>query len=420
MRTHLLVSCATTLLLAGLVGGCGDESETSARGAGGASTGGATPGTGGATPGTGGATPGTGGATTGGSAPATGGLLPATGGATPGTGGATPGTGGATPGTGGLLPATGGAPTGGSAPATGGLLPATGGAPTGGSAPATGGLLPATGGVPTGGSSPASGGDATGGSPPATGGSGPSTPSSGCSSTAAAPTGSAIDATLTVGGLTRTYRLSVPTDAAAGEPLPLVFALNGVGGDGKGAQSAFRLETNHRAIFVYPDSILDESLGSVAWDFDRDGHDFPFFDAMIDELSSTYCVDTDRIVVLGVSSGAIMANRLGCLRGDVFRAIAPASGMSWQDSCTGDVAVMVICGATDSYNPCETDAQGEIDLWTRENGCDATTTTSPLSDLCVEYQGCSAGNPVLLCTHPGGHMWPPEASDFAWDFFLGL
>lgn len=264
----------------------------------------------------------------------------------------------------------------------------------------------------------ASGSTTTAGSTTGAGG-GSGTPSSGCSQTDV-PTGSDIDASIMVGGQQRTYRLSVPSDYVAGEPLPLVFGLNGVGGDGVGAQQAFQLEAGHRGIFVYPDSLLDEELGAVAWNFDSTGHDVQLFDALVPELTSNYCVDMDRIFVLGVSSGGIMSNKLGCFRGDVIRAVAPASAMTWDEPCQGQVGVMVICGAEDTFNPCDTDGQGEVDFWTGENSCGAESTQSSVSELCNEYQGCAAETPLLFCTHPGGHIWPTSMNDSIWNFFMGL
>jgi polyhydroxybutyrate depolymerase len=205
------------------------------------------------------------------------------------------------------------------------------------------------------------------------------------------------------------------------EPLPLVFGLNGVGGDGQGAQAAFGLEAGHRAIFIYPDSTPHPDAGrSTAWYFESDGVDVAFFDALIVELTSNYCIDMDRIFVVGISSGGIMSNMLGCFRGDVVRAIAPVSGMTWDNSCTGSVAVMVICGLQDSFNPCDTDAQGEVDFWTARNGCTSQTAPSPIWSICEEYQGCAPAGPVLICRHDGGHIWPSGGADMVMSFFMGL
>src|SRR5512141_947662 len=184
---------------------------------------------------------------------------------------------------------------------------------SGGSGPLSGGAP--SGGAGTGGTSTSSGGTRTGG----TGG---GTPSSGCSVTNP-PTGTSIDGTMTVGGQARTYRLSVPTDTKSGEPLPLVFVFNGVGGTGVQAQQWFQLETGHRAIFIYPDALPNSTTsGQIAWVFDRTGIDVAYFDALVTFLTQNYCIDNSRIFALGASSGAIMSNMLGCFRGNILRAIA--------------------------------------------------------------------------------------------------
>src|SRR5690606_13401842 len=105
-----------------------------------------------------------------------------------------------------------------------------------------------------------------------------------------------------------------------------------------------------RAIYVYPDSIYKESSGTVDWEYGGTGYDVDFFDALIVELTASYCVDMDRIFAVGVSAGGIMANMLGCFRGDVLRGIAPSSAMTWSNRCTGSVAVMVFCGEQDTFN----------------------------------------------------------------------
>src|SRR5262249_5048636 len=139
---------------------------------------------------------------------------------------------------------------------------ATSGSSSAGGGTATSGSSSAGGGTATSGSSSAGGGTATSGS--STGGSisGGSdgggtttgTPSSGCS-VSSPVTGTAIDGNMTVGTQQRTYRLSVPMDYVAGQPLPLVFVFNGVGGTGPQAQQAFQLEKGHRAIFIYPTAL---------------------------------------------------------------------------------------------------------------------------------------------------------------------
>ena len=233
------------------------------------------------------------------------------------TDGAVTGTGGAA--TGGVAQSAAGTGIGGGSISAGGN--ATGGVSSEMGGLATGGTSSGTGGLATGGTSTGTGGLATGGTSTGAGGVGSGTPSSGCSATNVA-TGAAIDATLTVGGQERTYRLSVPTDYVPAEPLPVVFGLNGVGGDGLGAQQAFALETNRRAIFVYPDGL--GAPGDTGWP-NTDGRDVAFFDAMVEFMDEHYCVDAHRIFATGHSYGGYMSNTLGCQRADALRGIAPVA-----------------------------------------------------------------------------------------------
>lgn len=232
--------------------------------------------------------------------------------------------------------ATGGAPTGGAL--SGGSSAQTGGRSSGGS-------FAQTGGKSSGGSSAQTGGKSSAGTGGA-GGSGGGSSSNGCSLTTVS-TGAGQAETITVSGTQRNYLISVPADAA-GTPLPLVFVWDGVS---RTAQNAYSMdfngiETNHHAIFVYPDS-----NNTNGWDYNNNGADVAFFDALMAEVTSNYCIDMNRIFSIGMSAGGIMSNALGCFRGNVLRAIAPSSAMYWNNTCTGDVAVMVICGTQDTFKP---------------------------------------------------------------------
>lgn len=337
-------------------------------------------------------------------------------GGTPNSGGATAsgGSGGGTGGNGASGAATGG--NGGSIGIGGAAISGNGGNVSSGGSVSSGGAATsgASGSISTGGAGGSSGGTAAG-----AGGA-----SNGCSLQTPA-TGTNIDGMLTVSGQARTYRLSVPVDYQAGEALPVVFVFNGVGGTGAQAQQFFQLEAGHRAIFVYPDALPNATTnGQIAWVFDQNGIDVAYFDALLALLEQNYCVDLGRVFALGASSGAIMSNMLGCFRGDTLRAIAPSSGMDWQQGgCKGDVAVMVICGAQDTFNPCDDAKNGgasETNVWAPQNGCTMQTSASPVSSICQAFQGCKPTEPVLFCTQPGGHGWPTSNGDFWWQFFMGL
>jgi polyhydroxybutyrate depolymerase len=360
-----------------------------------------------------------------------------TGGASGAAGHAATGAGGTT-GAGGASGAAGHSGTGGASGAAG--HSGTGGATTGGTGGAT---TNGTGGATTSGTGGATGVDA-----------GAAAPSAGCGVTGS-PTGTAQDMMLTVTGQTtvRTYRLSVPTSYSPTTPLPLLIGFHGVGGTGKQTQSSFNLESANtgggKAIFAYPDALTKvepDGTTAVDWDTTTTGVDFAFFDALVKELESKYCVDTHRIFATGISAGGIFTNFMGCWRGNVLRGIAPVASIKpWQlpkssgtKNCNGEVASMVIHGTNDPYSDYTTNGLVTLAFWIQQDGCQATTpppVTDPLTpNACVDYQGCDPGFPVVMCSHDEGHAWPVktgfscsststvcfDANIAVWNFFSAL
>jgi polyhydroxybutyrate depolymerase len=311
-----------------------------------------------------------------------------------GTGGAVSGeTGGdAAQGTGGeTTPGTGGTVTGG-----------TGGETTGG----TGGeTTPDTGGT---------GGDDVGGTGgDGTGGSAGSTSSSGCGQQPPAEVPAQVD----VSGTTGTFLVHIPAGYDPNTPTPIVFAFHGAGTSGEMFSGQFYgnlLSTlSNDFIVVHPDA-----TDGNAWDT---AADIPFFDAMLALLSSTYCVDENRVFATGHSSGGFFSNNLGCERGDVLRAIAPVSGGGpftfGGTTCTGQVAAWIAHGTNDDTVALSS-GEDSRDFWAEANGCDTSQTSVPSAAYpCVEYGGCDAGYPVRWCEYDGGHEWPDFAPQGIYDFF---
>ncbi len=232
--------------------------------------------------------------------------------------------------------------------------------------------------------------------------------SAGCGKPGAA-TGQLTGQTITVAGQTRTYALSVPTGYSGVTPLALVLVWHGANIDGSLARTLFNLESksNGAAIFVYPDG-----LAAGGWDVSSGSADFQLFEELVSSMSSSYCIDPNRIFSTGHSTGAVMTNDLGCTYGDVLRAIAPASGTppgtGGGATCTGKVGALIAHGENDPMIPL---SQGEAtrDFWIAQNGCTTQTATWAPEPACVEYQGCQPDLPVVWCVHDGGHAWPSRS-----------
>jgi polyhydroxybutyrate depolymerase len=266
--------------------------------------------------------------------------------------------------------------------------------------------------------------------------------SSGCG-VANAPAG-VQNLQLTVGTEVRTYVLSIPTNYSASTPQALVFGFHGMSGTGTMARQYFNLEvnngrgsiTNDRAIFVYPDGLANDG-GSTSWSFTTTSADMAFFDALVAQLKSSYCIDTSRIFVTGHSAGAMATNALGCYRGDVIRAIAPVAGMPPNSygrgtvTCTGSVAAWIAHGENDATVDYTTGGIASRDFWIGQNGCSTNTAQDSTTPACVDYQGCRTGLPVIWCVHDEGHNWPNtsfgcdggvcfDAGPAIWSFFSSL
>lgn len=247
--------------------------------------------------------------------------------------------------------------------------------------------------------------------PVSTGGQGGAGGSPGCGKTGV-PSGVLTGQTITVAGQPRTYVLSVPAAYTGTSPLALVFAWHGANVDGSLARNKiFNLEAtaNGAAIFVYPDG-----SGAAAWDTSPGSVDFQIFPTLLAAVSSSYCIDANRIFSTGHSTGAMMTNDLGCYYGDLLRAIAPVEGtppnLSGRAGCTGQVAAMIVHGQNDPVIPFS-QGQATRDFWLSRNGCASQTATWAPQPACLAYQGCQADLPVLWCVHDEEHAWPTLGAD---------
>jgi polyhydroxybutyrate depolymerase len=139
-----------------------------------------------------------------------------------------------------------------------------------------------------------------------------------------------------------------------------------------------------------------------------DSPELNYFDQVMAQVQTNYCVDKGRTFAAGTSSGGWLSNYLGCARGNVIRGIAADSGgMPYaHPTCTGGAAAMEFPG--DSAT--KTDAEGhEIgvsvarDLFIQLNGCNTTPTNMMFGTAsCQYYGGCSS--PVVWCDTGGAHQ----------------
>lgn len=276
------------------------------------------------------------------------------------------------------------------------------------------------------GSSNGTGGNAgVGGSP------GPTKPSSGCGNPAAFHGEKEIKVTLPAVSNTpteRSYLVLAPeaADYDTNKPLPVIFMFHGAGGT-KGfyynLQNAAGGESGKNAIFVSPQGIIIppyESYG-FGWNEECGGFDMAFFDSMLAEIASDFCVDANRVFVAGYSWGGDMANSLGCCRGDKVRGVIPTGGGEMlvdKNQCTATTSAYRLSTGDQDTSYSKPSIEGVVDFYQAAHGCKDTFTTVVPSDAagsCKVFDGCDA--PVMQCSHTGlGHTPPPQWEDDVWNF----
>ena len=172
--------------------------------------------------------------------------------------------------------------------------------------------------------------------------------------------------------------------------------------------------------------------GSYSWaDPGNKAHeirDVAFFDAIVESVAERYCVDMDRIAVVGHSLGAWMANSVACVRGGAVMASATVGGDSVITECSGPAAAMIIHNPNDNLASFA-GAERVRKLRAETNTCPWETTPGPQELNCVRHAGCPAGNAILWCPHTRDtdergnfypHQWPRDTAHVIAEFFRNI
>jgi polyhydroxybutyrate depolymerase len=278
--------------------------------------------------------------------------------------------------------------------------------------------------------------------------------------------------TISYRGIERGFWLLRPSDIDGTEPAPLILALHGGGGTGRGMctlpAGLQRLVDEQGFILVCPDGVerhWNDGRGIQSWRAHAEAiEDVGFLVQLIDEVARETPVDRRRVFSAGISNGGLMSFRLACDRPDVLAGIAAvAASMPTEADCEPGmpVSVMLINGTEDPLVPWDggdigfggerlgtVRATEEVfDLWSRLNGCEGQPQRfddpdpDPTDGTRVDrttYERCQGGSQVsLIRVKGGGHTWPgselylPEwiigrvsrdldASQAIWEFFRGL
>ena len=159
-----------------------------------------------------------------------------------------------------------------------------------------------------------------------------------------------------VNGDERVFRLTAP-DSEAGTKLPVVLAFHG-GGDAEEdfpQQNQFdQLAEQEDFIIAYVVADSDRTPAEGDWFLNtaatsEDDNDFS--EAIVDELSQTYCVDQNRLYAIGYSLGSMFTYEIACQLNHRFAAVTSFAGTMPvnPESCNlvGSMAVLHVHGKLD-------------------------------------------------------------------------
>lgn len=237
-----------------------------------------------------------------------------------------------------------------------------------------------------------------------------------------------------VNGETRSAITYVPSNYNPNQSYDLIVAFHGRTNSNADVQRYYGLEkpTAGEAIIVYPAGKY--SNGSYTWSDGGDApgelRDFEFFDVIVEEISSQYCINTYEIYAVGHSLGAWFSNSLACARGDVLKGVATLGGARTESVCSAPVAVMQWHNPNDEHAPFYT-ALTARDYYLEQNNCSGyAEDVEPYWGNCAQYEGCWDTAPTVWCPHTQDyadysgdyypHNWPKGTGEEMWAFFESI
>jgi polyhydroxybutyrate depolymerase len=229
-------------------------------------------------------------------------------------------------------------------------------------------------------------------------------------------------------GEKREYLLYVPKNYDRSRPTPLVISMHAAGLWGAAQKETSRwndLADRKGFIVVYPSGVGGKGVRVWRAEVGDDlGKDVRFISELIDTLSASYNIDSNRIYANGLSNGGGMAFALSCTLSNRIAAVgmvAAAQTLSWR-WCTDERPVPMIAfhGTADPDVPYNggpswlsprpfPNVPGWSLKWARKNRCDPNPVESTVAADVTRraYTGCADGAEVVLYTvRGGGHTWP--------------
>ena len=156
---------------------------------------------------------------------------------------------------------------------------------------------------------------------------------------------------------------------------------SGIGEQLPGRGIGERLRGNNDELSLRVWNISGQTDGNLA-------DDVGFVEALIDELSATYNVDSSRIYAVGGSMGGMFSFELACQLPDTFAAVAAMSGSmtpitSNQCELARPIPILQIHSTDDPLVPYQS-AMNTIEFWVESNQTNTTPTVQVVSSADTE------------------------------------
>jgi polyhydroxybutyrate depolymerase len=214
-----------------------------------------------------------------------------------------------------------------------------------------------------------------------------------------------------------------PSKQPPGQRSPLLFAFHWHGGTMQEAADGMQFQRLWpEAIVVYMQGlrtrIYVDPLGfHTGWQQEPGqfgDRDLKFFDQVLAAIRMKFSVDDDRIYATGFSNGGIFSYLLWGTRGQIFAAFAPVAAQKFPAvQLTIPRPVLHIAGEHDNVVPFK-EQLDSIHIARQLDG--AGGEGNACGEYCTSYLSPSE-TPVMTYLHPGGHVYPPGASERIVKFF---
>lgn len=250
--------------------------------------------------------------------------------------------------------------------------------------------------------------------------------------------------TLRVGNLSRTY---FSERGGHNEPLPLIIALHGSGSTGSllaRDTGLTELAENAGYMVAYPNG-TGLTIDARTWNSGKccgyaqmhQVDDIGFIRALVNKLVAERLADKDRVYVVGLSNGGMLAYRLAAEAPDLFKAVAVVAGVMDVPAETIKKAmpVMHVHGTEDPLLPYKGGVGAKatsqtpmmsvadtIHTWIKANSADPTPAMTEIPDTAKDdtsvrqFTYHSKTDPqsiVLYEVKGGGHNWPGGTAPYA-------